>query len=57
MENRAFRADGEAFSVTVSLGVAGYREGDDASTLIRRADEALYLAKERGRNRFAVADD
>lgn len=38
-------------SVTVSIGVATYREGDDAETLLRRADRALYEAKENGRDR------
>jgi two-component system, cell cycle response regulator len=37
--------------ITVSLGVAEWREGDDAAALIQRADEALYEAKLAGRNR------
>lgn len=37
--------------VTVSLGVAGYTPGDSVESLIKKADEALYLAKQRGRNR------
>ncbi|TAL36208.1 MAG: diguanylate cyclase [Spirochaetes bacterium] len=37
--------------VTCSFGVAGFMEKDTVETLIRRADEALYLAKNRGRNR------
>lgn len=36
---------------TVSGGLAEMREGDTAETLFERADNALYLAKERGRNR------
>lgn len=36
--------------LTVSLGVAGSRPGDDARTLLARADAALYQAKEEGRN-------
>lgn len=39
--------------VTVSLGVAQFREGDNAASLVRRADEALYRAKQRGRNQVA----
>jgi diguanylate cyclase (GGDEF)-like protein len=36
--------------VTISFGVAEYRRGDDAAALLKRADEALYAAKNRGRN-------
>ena len=38
--------------VTVSMGIAAYPEdGSDSSTLLHRADEALYQAKNGGRNR------
>jgi diguanylate cyclase (GGDEF)-like protein len=40
--------------VTVSIGVAELAIGDDAQVLLARADEALYLAKERGRNRVEL---
>lgn len=38
---------------TISLGVAVWRAGDDADALMRRADAALYRAKEGGRDRVA----
>jgi diguanylate cyclase (GGDEF)-like protein len=42
--------------VTVSIGVATIERGDtDASTLLARADQAMYAAKEAGRDRTMVA--
>ncbi|MCP5405336.1 MAG: GGDEF domain-containing protein [Pseudomonadaceae bacterium] len=39
------------YKTTLSLGVAGAQTGDDATTLTKRADAALYEAKNGGRNR------
>jgi len=42
--------------LSVSGGVAAYRtHAHDSSDMLRAADEALYLAKEQGRNRVLVA--
>ncbi|MDR2152571.1 MAG: diguanylate cyclase [Helicobacteraceae bacterium] len=46
---------GEAPKITISIGVSSYRFGDTMETLIGRADVALYLAKEGGRNRVEIA--
>lgn len=37
--------------ITISIGVAEYRKGDDSILLFKRADLALYKAKHDGRNR------
>jgi len=43
--------------VTVSIGVADPFEGEAVQEVIRRADQALYWAKERGRNRVEMAEE
>jgi len=43
------------FHVTMSIGVASYPEAGDAMVLVGRADEALYQAKETGRNQVVSA--
>jgi len=44
-----------SLALTVSVGLACWREGDTAEALIRRADEAMYRAKAAGRNRLEIA--
>lgn len=45
---------GEA-TVSISVGVASRRPGEAPDDLLARADAALYLAKERGRDRSVAA--
>ncbi|MBX9911097.1 MAG: GGDEF domain-containing protein [Beijerinckiaceae bacterium] len=42
--------------ITISLGVAGYRRGDTASSIVERADQALMQAKRDGRNRTVTEE-
>ncbi|WP_404299120.1 diguanylate cyclase [Halomonas sp.] len=41
---------GNLGGVTISIGVATWRPGDSRKTLVARADQAMYRAKEGGRN-------
>ncbi len=40
--------------VTISVGVTSASKSDDLDRLVHRADEAMYEAKDQGRNRVAV---
>lgn len=48
-------ADRHPVNFTVSLGVATLDAGADFQILVNRADEALYVAKNSGRNRTVLA--
>ena len=43
--------------VTISVGVAIQLPGDTVDSLIKRSDQALYLAKQQGRNCTMVFDE
>lgn len=42
------------FSLTISIGLAEYEENDTLETLTGRADQALYHAKQTGRNKVVL---
>ncbi len=46
--------DGRTMLLSASIGVAHAVHGDDADTLLRNADVAMYEAKEAGKSRHAV---
>ena len=48
--------EGQPVSVTISVGIAAYRDGDTLDDVIRHADLAMYAAKSGGRNRVAGYD-
>jgi diguanylate cyclase (GGDEF)-like protein len=50
-------ATGESFAVTFSAGIAQWRQDMDGGTLMRLADQALYLAKAAGRDRILKSTD
>jgi len=51
-------ANDHSFKVTISIGVAQYRVGDENwEGFLHRADEALYKAKDMGRDRWVLAEE
>jgi len=52
IENEAFQG-----GVTVSIGVSGHAEGvDSVAAMLKLADEALYAAKDAGRDKVCIVD-
>jgi diguanylate cyclase (GGDEF)-like protein len=47
---------GQVGQVTISIGIAHFREGDTQHDIYGRADAALYEAKRRGRNRVVFGE-
>mgnify|MGYP003501279227 CR=1 FL=1 len=47
--------NGEPAHITISAGGTVLRAGDDAATLLARADDALYDAKRAGKNQVCLA--
>jgi diguanylate cyclase (GGDEF)-like protein len=58
VEDLILEIDGKNLSINVSCGVAQALETDaNIEKIVARADDALYQAKEQGRNRVAVSRD
>jgi two-component system cell cycle response regulator len=54
-EEFTIRGDGRNLPVTISIGVTAATErGDNRDRMLKRADDALYTAKKRGRNCVVV---
>jgi diguanylate cyclase (GGDEF)-like protein len=58
IEAHAFSADRKKVHMTMSFGIAELCEGAETSTdIIKKADHAMYLAKESGRNKVVAYRD
>lgn len=56
--NQAFLINGQMVKIGTSIGVAIYPDDHtEAELLIKCADDAMYLAKQNGKNRYALAED
>lgn len=51
----SFLIDGSDYFITPSIGISIFpNDGDDANTLIKHANTAMYYVKERGKNNFQL---
>lgn len=56
--SKGFLLQGHTTFVTVSIGISVYpRNGKDVETLIKKADTAMYHAKNLGRNQYTFAQE
>ncbi len=54
IETVEFTHNNNKIDITVSIGVSSFKQGDDSvDILLSRSDEAMYKAKQAGRNRVA----
>jgi diguanylate cyclase (GGDEF)-like protein len=51
VEQHVFMVEGEQINVTISIGVAELKKGQDLKAFYKASDEMLYQAKRNGRNR------
>jgi len=56
IESHTLTYDMSTIKVTASLGVCTLRADDTVDTFVKRADEAMYKAKNNGRNQVVLAD-
>jgi diguanylate cyclase len=49
-----FHFRGEPVTITLSIGLAAFKPGEHSDLVLKRADQALYRAKNAGRNRVEL---
>ncbi|VEF06355.1 diguanylate cyclase [Pseudomonas fluorescens] len=49
-----FHFKGERVTITISMGLAAFKPGEHSDLVLKRADQALYRAKNAGRNRVEL---
>lgn len=57
VEDAVIEADGHYIRITISIGVAVLSAGVSPETTLKHADDALYHAKQTGRNRVCLFDE
>jgi len=54
IEKTAFNSNGKKISITISCGITELTKSDKGDSAFNRADKALYIAKNNGRNQCSV---
>ena len=54
VSTQSFKCESKQFHITVSIGIAFSNDAESANDLLVHADQALYQAKESGRNRIVI---
>lgn len=49
-----FHFKGERVTITISIGITAFKPGEHSDLVLKRADQALYRAKNAGRNRVEL---
>jgi diguanylate cyclase len=57
IDNANFAYKGEAIPLTISIGISCFRKDDDINAVFERANNALCLAKQSGRNTVMTEED
>lgn len=58
VEEMVIECDGQLIRVTVSIGLTGWKNGEqDIDEILKRADKALYRAKNSGRNKVICFEE
>jgi len=55
LEETSIQHDLVTFRITVSIGISQYQPGDTIESVLGRADQAMYKAKQTGRNKICWA--
>ncbi|MCK5221072.1 MAG: GGDEF domain-containing protein, partial [Candidatus Aminicenantes bacterium] len=56
IENTVYNFNNIALGVTATFGVAAYSRGKSIDSVIKEADDALYLGKQQGRNQVVIKE-
>ena len=54
VEKNHFAGLDKDLKVTISMGLAEFQEFDTIDDIVKKADDALYMAKNTGRNKFVI---